>query len=165
MAAGAVGKALLSKMETLCSKKEYNRKQILEKLSKAGCEGAEAAEIVSKLVENKYIDEARYARAYVRDKALINGWGDAKIRYMLAAEGIAASDVDAAFAELKDSDTDAEAREKKVLKMLQTKANSLKPAQKDEAQRYQNRLKLVKFALSRGYSYEYINPLIDQLEF
>lgn len=144
-------KAKLSRMQTLCSKKEYSPKQITEKLLKAGLSGEEAAEIVASLKRDKYLDENRFARAYVRDKAILGGWGDAKITFMLHGEGIPQEAIDAAFEELSESD-----REKKVLKALETKYKTLKDT--PEA-----RLKLIRFGLSRGFSYDYINPLICRL--
>ena len=110
-----------------------------------------AKEVADALVEEKYVDDLRYASAYARDKASIQGWGDVKIKYMLSAKGIAACVISEALQEI-----DRDKSSSRLYKLLENKLRSLK----DDPQ---CRLKLLRFALGRGYSYDEVNSLINQI--
>ena len=118
-----------------------------------GLEGDRAAaqEVVDVLVKEKYVDDLRYASAFARDKSAIQGWGEVKIRYMLSAKGVPRDVIDKALEEI-----DEDKAESRLEKLLQNKLKSLK----DDPQR---RLKLLRFALGRGYSYDEVNSLINTL--
>ena len=68
------------RMRALCSRREYCRKDVMKKVMTAlDGDVAKAEEVVAKLVEERYVDDLRYATAFARDKASIAGWGEAKI--------------------------------------------------------------------------------------
>lgn len=143
---------VLNRLRGLCSHREYCVADVLKKATD-GLEGDRAAaqEVVDVLVKEKYVDDLRYASAYARDKASIQGWGDVKIRYMLSAKGVAASVITEALQEI-----DREKSSSRLHKLLENKLRSLK----DDPQ---CRLKLLRFALGRGYSYDEASHTIDQL--
>lgn len=139
-------------MRALCSRREYCTADIMKKATDAlGGDREEAQKIVDSLLSDKYIDDRRYASAYARDKAAISGWGETKIRYMLAAKGVSRDVITEAL-----SDIDAAKAGTRLEKLLENKAKSLI----DDPQR---RVKLLRFALGRGYSYDEVLPLIDKL--
>ena len=140
------------RLRGLCSRREYCVDDVRQKALKAleGDESA-AAQVVETLVKDKYVDDLRYASAFARDKASIQGWGEVKIRYMLSAKRISREVIDQALAEI-----DAERASSKLRKLLEAKLKSLR----DDPQR---RLKLLRFALGRGYSYDDASAVIDQL--
>ena len=140
---------VLERMRALCSRREYCVSDILKKASDSlGGDKAEAARIVAKLVDEKYIDDFRYA--YARDKSSISGWGPSKIRYMLAGKGIARDVISRAMEEI-----DSGKAENRLEKLIENKYRSLK----DDPQ---CRMKLLRFVLGRGYSYDDAIPLIDR---
>ena len=108
-------------------------------------------EVVDVLVKEKYVDDLRYASAFARDKSAIQGWGEVKIRYMLSAKGVPRDVIDKALEEIDQDKADS-----RLEKLLQNKLKSLK----DDPQ---CRLKLLRFALGRGYSYDEVNSLINTL--
>ena len=110
-----------------------------------------AEEIVRKLTEEKYVDDRRYAAAFARDKSAISGWGQAKIKYMLAAKGIDRDVISSALEEIDVRRADA-----RLEKLIENKARSLK----DDPQR---RIKLLRFGMGRGYGYEEVLSLVDNL--
>ena len=140
------------RMMALCSRREYCRKDILKKVL-AAMDGdlAKAEEIVCKLVEERYVDDKRYATAFARDKASIAGWGTTKIRYMLAAKGVDREIIASALEEVDVSRADA-----RFEKLMENKARSLK----DDPQR---RIKLLRFGVGRGYAYEEVSLMIDRI--
>ena len=136
-------KKVLVSLQGRCARREYCRAEMRQKALKALDGDAAAAEVVlESLVADGFVDDARYAGAFAREKAVLDGWGPVKIRYMLRGKGIEASDIDEALASI-----DAGAASEKLDKLLAAKAKSL---QGDP----QARLKLIKYALSRGYNYE-----------
>lgn len=132
----------LSRLQKLCSKAEYCRADIYRKALKDLEGDAEAAgRVVSSLLEERYVDDARYAAAFAREKARLQGWGPVKIRFQLRGKGIADTDIAAALEEV-----DAAEASGKLERLLSAKARSLEGDP-------QARLKLIKYALSRGYEY------------
>lgn len=145
-------KKILDRLRGLCSRREYCYADVLRK-AKDALEGdiKAAQEVVDSLVKDKYVDDLRYASAYARDKASIQGWGDVKIKYMLSAKGISASVISEALQEI-----DRDKSLSRLHKLLENKLRSLR----DDPQ---CRLKLLRFALSRGYSYDEVTTVLDHL--
>ena len=145
-------KKILDRLRGLCSRREYCVADVLKKASD-GLEGDRAAaqEVVDVLVKEKYVDDLRYASAFARDKSAIQGWGEVKIRYMLSAKGVPRDVIDKALEEI-----DQDKAESRLEKLLQNKLKSLK----DDPQ---CRLKLLRFALGRGYSYDEVNDVVNSL--
>ena len=140
------------RLRNLCSRREYCSSDILKKALTALEGDREAAEqTLKKLVSEKYVDDLRYAAAYAREKAMISGWGETKIRYMLSAKRISRDIITQALAEIDEDKADS-----RLQKLLENKARSLK----DDPQ---IRLKLLRFALGRGYQYDDVVPVIDSL--
>ena len=111
----------------------------------------EARIVLEKLVDEKYVDDYRYSCAYARDKASIAGWGEVKIRYMLRAKGVASDVIDAAIEEIDDTKADM-----RLMKLMLNKFKSLR----DDSQ---SRMKLVRYAVGRGYPYDEVISVADQI--
>lgn len=146
----ANAKKVLDRLENQCSKREYCTRDVRQKAMKA-LEGDAAAadEIVASLVNDRYVDDLRYASAFAREKASLSGWGPIKIRYALRAKGLGESDISAALEEI-----DSDKADERLRRLLEVKAKSLEGDP-------QRRLKLIKFALSRGYDYDDIKDHIS----
>lgn len=144
-------KRTLSRLQHLCSRREYCRKDILRKALLL-CEenSADAEAIVESLEEEGYVNNLRYATAFAREKSSITGWGPEKIAFQLRTKGIDKDTISSALAE-----TDPDKAEAKLRKILLTKWKSL---QGDPEAKF----KLMRFALSRGYNYSSIRSLIDE---
>jgi len=145
-------KKVADRLRGLCSRREYCRADIMKKaLDAMDGDAAEAERIADLLVEEKYVDDLRYASAYARDKSSISGWGAVKIRHMLAAKGVSRDVIAAALTEI-----DGDKASARLDKLMGSKARSLK----DDPQA---RLKLLRYALGRGYDYEEVKNVIDRL--
>lgn len=144
---------ILNNLRRQCSRREYCTKDVLAKAEKS-LEGNkdEARKILQTLIEERYVDDLRYAEAYARDKSSIAGWGAVKIRYMLSAKGIDRDTISKALEEIDDRKADDRLR-----KLLENKYRTLK----DDPQW---KIKLLRFALGRGYSYDEVNDLIASLK-
>ena len=83
----------LHRAAALCSSSEHCIADIREKLSRWGIGEPDARTIVERLVQERFIDEERYAIAFAKDKFRFSGWGRIKIRYALQQKRIGNSDV------------------------------------------------------------------------
>ena len=74
---------------TRCAQKEYCRMELMQKFMQRGLSRPDCEEVLEKLEREGFVDEARYARAFVHDKTLYNHWGRMKTRQALAIKNIA----------------------------------------------------------------------------
>ena len=140
------------RMRRLCSRREYCSSDILKKVSDALDGDREAAvKVLEILVSEKYVDDLRYATAYARDKSAISGWGATKIRYMLSGKGIEKGIIAKALEEIDEGKAEV-----RLEKLLENRWRTLK----DDPQA---RLKLLRFALGRGYQYDEVKSAMDSL--
>lgn len=146
-------KKVLGKLQAQCAKREYCSRDVLEKALKA-LEGdaAAAKEVTDALRADGFVDDARYAAAFAREKSSLTGWGPIKIRFALKAKGLADADISAGLGEI-----DGERAGDRLSRLLAVKAKSL---ERDP----QARLKLIKFALTRGYEYDAVEAAVKKLE-
>lgn len=143
---------ILDNLRRQCSRREYCTSDVHKKAEKAlGGDKEKAMQVVATLVEEKYVDDLRYASAYAREKSSISGWGAVKIRYMLSAKGISRDIISQALEEV-----DVQRADNRLVKLLENKYRTLK----DDPQ---CKLKLLRFALGRGYSYDEVKEHIDAL--
>lgn len=143
---------ILNNLRRQCSRREYCESDVLKKAEKAlDGDRQEAMKILATLVEEKYVDDRRYAEAYARDKAAIAGWGAVKIRYMLSAKGINRDVISMALEEI-----DVRKADDRLKKLLENKYRTLK----DDPQW---KMKLLRFALGRGYSYDEVSEVLKSL--
>ena len=142
----------LTRLQKLCSKAEYCVSDIRRKaLKDLEGDAAAAQEVVARLVEERYVDDARYASAFAREKANIQGWGPVKIRFQLRGKGLSDAVIAAALQEIEPQKA-----QDKLEKVLSAKARSL---QGDP----QFKLKLLKFGLSRGYDYPAVEEAVSKI--
>jgi len=150
--------SLLAQMQRLCAMREYTVQDISSKLRAKECNEHQIPEIISKLIEDNYINEERYAVAFARDKSALAGWGQKKIEYALKNKGIGQTVIKNALDSIS-SESNIALLEKLLLK----KMKELKPkleSKEDGTKRL--REKLLRFALSRGFSYEDILKVINK---
>lgn len=107
--------------------------------------------VLSRLVKDRFIDDERYAEAYVRDKTRLAGWGIYKIRSGLAAKGIA-PDIIKRVLEQSGEESVTE----RLTGLLERKARTIKASTPYEA-----RVKLIRFALSRGFTYDEVMEAVS----
>ena len=143
----------MNNLRRQCSRREYCTSDILKKAEKA-LDGDEqkARQILDTLIDEKYVDDLRYCEAYAREKSSISGWGEVKIRYMLSAKGISKDIISEALSQI-----DSDRATSRLEKLLENKYRTLK----DDPQW---KLKLLRFALGRGYSYDQVNDCISRLQ-
>jgi len=137
----------------LCSRSEKCTSEIQEKLKLWGLSSEDSEPVIEKLVAEKYLDDERFARAYVKDKFRFNHWGKQKIAHMLRAKNISAEILELAFEEIEDEGYSDELR-----KLLTDKEKSIKAKDK-----FDKRNKLMRFAMGRGFESGQIYAVLKEM--
>jgi len=142
----------LAKTANLCAKGEHCAADIREKLRQWGIDGKDTDTIIEKLHHQGFIDESRYAKAYIHDKYRFAKWGRIKIEQGLHQKQVPSS----IFKPLMEEVIDKEEYMQILHDLLEQKRKSLK-----EEDEYQLKAKLTRFALQRGFTYEEVLCNID----
>ena len=129
-----------------CSLSEHCIQKVREKLVQWEAPKELIQPIIDKLVEEDYINEERFARAFVKDKFRFNYWGRIKITTHLRVLSISSDIIAKAIGEI-DEDEYAEILDETVEKKRKTIKKGTD---------YEIRAKLLRHALSRGFEYELI---------
>lgn len=143
---------VLSRLQAQCSKREYCTQDVLRKAVTAFEGDRQMAErLVAELVKDRFVDDARYASAFAREKSRLSGWGPVKISYMLVSKGISKSVAKEALMEI-----DVDEASRKLRSVLEAKWKVL-------CDDPQGKFKLLKFGLTRGYEYDELAPVVDSI--
>ena len=136
----------------LCSRREYCRKEIFDKLISWDCTPTEVCEVVDFLVEQGFLDERRYTEAFAKDKIRFNKWGRVKIAYMLRSQNIDRNMTLEVLSEIDETDY------RQILAgELQKKYKTLR------GNIFEIKGKLFRFAIGRGFEPELVTEMISQI--
>ena len=131
----------LNRAAALCARCEQAPADIREKLLKWGLNSGETSQVLGRLIEQGYIDERRFARAFVNDRVRFNGWGRIKIAHQLRLKGISSEVIDEAMTLI-----DEEQYRQRLLELLQVKWRSVSGRESRTAW-----TAMMRFAASRGF--------------
>lgn len=143
----------LYKAAALCSGSEHCLSEIEEKLEKWGALAPDREKILGYLVDEKYIDHLRYARAYARDKFRYNHWGRYKIRQMLRMQDIEEQYIRQALEEIDEEEYLSTLRH--ILEQKDRQLHDQDP--------YQRKGKLVRHAVSKGFEMDVVMDTVEDL--
>lgn len=136
-----------------CARAELCRTDLRPKLLARGLAPADADALLDRLERERYLDERRYAAAYVHDKLTYDRWGRLKVRQALRLKGVAAEAVDEALAAVDEADYRAGLDALMAAKRRTVKAPDA----------YTLRLKLLRFAAGRGFEAHLAADAADRL--
>ena len=134
---------ILYKLAAKCSISEQCLSDIETKLSRYNLTEEERTRILRHLIEEKYIDDCRYAKAYVRDKYRFNKWGRIKIAQGLHMKGIDSETINNAMGAIDEDEYLEILRD-----LIKTKRKSTRG--KND---YEINGKIARFAVGRGFEY------------
>ncbi|MDD4514863.1 regulatory protein RecX [Massilibacteroides sp.] len=144
---------LLNRMASLCSMKEYCIQEIRKKTETSGLSADACERIINKLIAEKFIDEERYVRAYIKDKSNFNKWGRIKIKYELIRKGITPALSDTILGELDENEY-----RKNLKELLTQKKKSVRGKNAREVF-----VKLFRFAAGRGFESSLISSCLKEI--
>lgn len=147
-------KEILNKAEAYCSAVERCPSDVEAKLKAWGASPETVAAVMERLFKEKFLDTVRFCSAYVRDKYRFNQWGRMKIAQMLRMKGLSDRDIQSGLEEI-----DTEEYDSILKKLLKQKMKSIKAAND-----YERSMKLIRFAMGRGFTLEEIRRYVNQLD-
>lgn len=143
----------LAALMRLCARAEKSQEDARRLMRGWGLAERDAEGVLAKLVRDRFIDDARYAGAFVREKLRLSGWGEYKIRTALQRKRIDRALIDAALAE-----ADRPTMGERLRRQLERKARTAK-----YSTQYELKTKLIRYGLSLGYDYETVVEAASEL--
>ena len=129
-----------------CSRREYCKWDLQQKLKKWKCSDTTIQEVLSILEKQNFINEERFAEAFVKDKSRFNRWGIVKIRFALKQKKIAEVVIEDALQQIDDNEQVV------ILKaLIDSKRRTLKASSDYELQQ-----KIFRSLMAKGFEYDAI---------
>jgi len=143
----------LQKAQSYCSRAEKCESDVRIYLYKQGVDSDMVSKIIDSLVADRFVDNARYARAFVSDAFKFNKWGRVKIRQALLAKGISEKFISHPLAEIDDTE---------YMSLLENLLRAkLKSAHGDDE--YKLKASVFRFAMSRGFEAELVEKVWEKI--
>lgn len=137
-----------------CAYQERCHNEVRHKLAEWGLYGEHAETVLVKLIEQNFLNEERFARAFAGGKFRVKQWGRHKIRRELKVRGISEYCIQEGLKEIEEADYN------KTLKgLLKDKLKSLK-----SENFLLSRQKCYHYAATKGYESEAIWKAFEDLE-
>lgn len=144
---------IIAKLSASCARAEHCLDDMRRKMERWQVENDVQEEVLQYLVKEKYIDESRYARFFINDKIKYNRWGRKKVEQALFYKHIPREVYEPLLDDIVDNDY-----EEILQPLLRTKEKNIKYAND-----YEKRIKLIRFAMGRGFSYEQAVSCLENL--
>lgn len=147
--------AVIMQLERYCAYQERCSRDVILKLRNLKVPSGKADAIILKLKKEKFLDDERFTRFFVRGKFRISKWGRIKIRHELTARGISAKLISLVIAE--------EIGEEEYSKMIRSLIK--KKSQEINAEKKLNiRDKIINFVVSKGYEFDLVLQTLNELK-
>jgi regulatory protein len=143
---------LLALTRGWCSRRERCSNEVIQRLKRAGADDNLALKILDQLIEEGYVDDDRYAEAFVSGHFKIKGWGRYKIRQALRMHALPNATIEDAIRKEIQPDEYFEVLTRLLIRKGASK--ELHPA---------GRQKIIRYALGRGFESELILSAYDHI--
>ena len=138
-------------LAAMCAQAEHCEQEMRDKMKRWAIEPDAQDRVIARLIKERYIDNERYARAFVKDKIRYNKWGRRKVMQALWMKRIDDDILHQVLDEIDDKEyIDV------LIPLLKQKRKAIK-AKSD----YELNQKLVRFALGRGFDFSIIRQCMD----
>jgi regulatory protein len=146
---------VLDKMAKYCAYQERCVKDVKDKLKTYDIPQEDRDKIFDYLVDNRFVDDERFAKSFVRGKINQSGWGLNKIRFHLVQKGIAKETIDEALQQ-----ADEEVYRQRLIDILKTKSKTVN-AEND----FEKKRKLAAYAMQKGFEGNLVWEVLKELDF
>lgn len=147
-------KTALAKVMAICSRREQCSSDVSKKLQTWGVGFEDEKKILITLTKENFINEERYAKAFVKDKFNQNKWGKVKIKAHLKVKNIPGIIIGTAVAEIDDAE---------YLDVLNNLISSHRKTIKAKNM-YDLKGKLLRYGLSKGFESSLLYDLLNDYE-
>ena len=145
----------LSSLMRLCARAERSSGDAKRLMATWGVAEGEREGVLQQLIKERFIDDERYAEAFVRDKYRFNKWGRIKITQGLRMKGIDSETISNAMEAIDETE---------YLNILHDLIKAKRKSTRGKND-YEINGKLVRFAIGRGFEYSAIHQCIGTDEF
>ncbi len=135
----------LQSLMRMCARAERSSGDALRLMKRWEVPDEDARKVLARLQSERFIDDSRYAEAFVREKLNLSGWGAYKIKSALRTKGVSSEIINEVVAPMLNEADMSERLEE----VLRRKLRTLKYSSP-----YDAKTKLIRFAASRGYDME-----------
>jgi regulatory protein len=154
MSEKALFKTVLSKAMAQCSRREFCSDDIRNKLLLWGVGNNDTEKITGILIKENFINESRYATAFVKDKFNYNKWGKVKIAAHLKTKNIPPDIIKSAL-----NSIDNVLYTKFLKELIAGHRRSVKAKNQ-----YDLKAKLLRYGLSKGFESSLLYDLLNDPE-
>ena len=138
-------------LAALCAQAEHCQQEMRDKMRRWELDETVQNRIIDRLIKERYVDDERYARAFVKDKIRYNKWGRRKVQ-----QGLWQKRIDADIQQRVLDEIDEREYLDVLRPLLKQKRKSIRAAND-----YELNQKLARFALSRGFTFDLIRQCMD----
>lgn len=142
------------KLQRYCAYQDRCHSEVRTKLIELGCYGQDLEDVMASLIEDKFLDEERFARSFARGKFRMKQWGRTRIRQELKMRQISDYCLRKAMEEIKEED---------YLKTLQEVLEK-RASQIAELDDFARKGKLAQYAMSRGFESDVVWELLREMD-
>jgi regulatory protein len=139
------------KIESYCAYQERCDAEIRKKLASWFMDAEHVDVLISDLISNNFLNEERFAEAYVSGKFRIKKWGRVKIKRELKSRKISDYSIDKAIKQIDEEE------------YLETLKSLLEKKNISGQNQWEKKAKLKRFLSSKGYESNLIYDLLDKL--
>ena len=143
----------IQKVKQFCGYQERSHHEVEQKLWDLGVKKADHDEIISTLIEENYLNEERFAKAFAGGKFRMKDWGRKKIYYALKEKKVSEYNIKNAMKEI-----DEESYQKTLLELAEKKYELLK-----NEQYLVRKKKTMDFLLQRGFEQDVIIRALNEI--
>ena len=144
----------LNKAMAQCSHGEYCCDDIRNKLISRGVGNSDTDKIIDVLIRENFINESRYATAFVKDKFKYNKWGKIKISAHLKMKKIPSGIIRTALDSIDYVDY-----MKSLIDLITIHRRTVKAKNQ-----YELKAKLLRYGLSKGFESSLLYDILNELE-
>ena len=146
---------VLDKVAKYCAYQERCVKDVRDKLKTFDLPQDEKEKILDYLLDNRFVNDERFAKSFVRGKINQSGWGLNKIRFHLMQKGIAKDIIDEALGQ-----TDEDLYRQRLIDILKVKSKTVK-AEND----FERKRKLAAYAMQKGFESSLVWEILKSANF
>ncbi len=142
------------KAQAYCAYQERCQQEVRNKLHEWGLYGDEAEEVIAALISENFLNEERFALAYVSGKFRLKKWGRVKLKSELKAREISDYCINKALSQINPNDY-----QKTIIELIEKKKKDIK-----DKLPHMRKHKMLKYIVSKGFEPDIIQNILDELK-
>lgn len=148
-----VTRQIQTKVENYCAYQERSQQEVRDKLYRLGLHRAEVEQTIAQLIEDGFLNEERFAKAFVLGKHRMKKWGRFKIKQALKLKSVSEPLIKIALTELDEDEYRANLKEIILKKSALSKATDP----------YQQKMQLMQYGYMKGYEKDLVLSVLDEI--